>query len=504
MPSVMKTLLLNPPSFENFDGGAGSRWPATREIESYWYPVWLTYPAGMLPGSRLLDAPPHKITPAETVGIAKDYDFVVVFTSTIGFLSDVCLVRQMKEAKPDLKVAFVGPHVQMQPAESLMASDDIDFIVQGEFDYAVVEFAQGKPLAEILGISYRRDGKVVNNAPRPQLETKDLDQLPFATEVYKRDLVIGNYNVPFLMHPYISFYTSRGCPSQCTFCLWPQTLSGRTWRVRSTENVAREVRQALGMFPQVKELYFDDDTFNIRKDRVLDLCEKFKPMKFRWSCNARAHGDYEMLKAMADAGARLLIVGFESGDPQILKNIKKGITVDMARTFVKNCKEVGIEIHGDFIIGLPGETKQTIERTIDFAKELDCETIQVSVAHAYSGTELYDYTMNNNFLTGDAAADVQGHQLPHMEYPNLSREEMLAAVNRFYDIYYFRPKVVWRIVRKALWDSHERKRLYNEAVSFLRLRTERRKWTRKDSEKKQVVAMPVVNSNSDSALHTNC
>src|SRR5574341_883960 len=370
MSSVMKTLLLNPPSFENFDGGAGSRWPATREINSYWYPVWLTYPAGMLPGSRLLDAPPHKIMPAETVRIAKDYDFVVVFTSTIGFLNDVCIVRQMKEAKPDLKIAFVGPHVQMQPTESLMASDDIDFIVQGEFDYAVVEFAQGKPLSEIPGISYRRDGKVVNNVPRPQLETEDLDRLPFATEVYKRDLVIENYNVPFLMHPYVSFYTSRGCPSQCTFCLWPQTLSGRTWRVRSSENVVREVHQALEIFPQAKELYFDDDTFNVRKDRLLDLCAKFKPMKFRWSCNARAHSDYETLKAMADAGARLLIVGFESGDPQILKNIKKGITLEMARTFVKNCKKVGIEVHGDFIIGLPGETKQTIDRTIDFAKEI--------------------------------------------------------------------------------------------------------------------------------------
>lgn len=501
MPSVMKTLLLNPPSFENFDGGAGSRFPATRETLSFWYPVWLTYSAGMLAGSRLLDAPPNKITPTETIRIAQDYDFVVLFTSTIGFSSDLNLIRQMKEAKPDLKIAFVGPHVQMQPTESLLASEDIDFVVQGEFDYAVVEFAQGKPLNEILGISYRRSGKVASNAPRPPLETKELDQLPFATEVYKRDLVIENYNMPFLMYPYVSFYTSRGCPAQCTFCLWPQTLSGRTWRVRSPDNVVREVRQALEMFPQAKEFYFDDDSFNIRKDRVLDLCAKFKPMKFRWSCNARAHSDYETLKIMADAGARLLVVGFESGDPQILKNIKKGITLEMARAFVKNCKKAGIEVHGDFIIGLPGETRQTIERTIEFAKELDCETIQVSVAHAYSGTELYDYTVKNNFLTGEAAADVQGHQLPHMEYPDLSSEEMMAAVNRFYDTYYFRPRIAWRIVRKALWDSHERKRLYEEAASFLRLRTERRKWIRKDSRKKLNVAMPTISSSSDSAIH---
>jgi len=495
----MKTLLLNPPSFENFDGGAGSRWPATREIESYWYPVWLTYPAGMLPGSRLLDAAPHKVTPAQTVQLARDYDFVVLFTSTVGFASDLRLVRMMKEAKPDLKIAFVGPHVQTQPAKSLMASEDIDFVVRGEFDHAVVEFAQGKPLREILGVSYRQNRRVVHNPPRPVLQSEDLDKLPFATEVYKRDLGVENYNVPFLLHPFVSFYTTRGCPALCTFCLWPQTLSGHAWRVRSSENVAQEIRQALRLFPQVKEFFFDDDTFNIRKDRVLELCAKFKPLGFRWSSTARVHSDYEALKAMAHAGARLFIVGFESGDPQILKNIKKGATLEMARTFVKNCKKVGIIVHGDFIIGLPGETKETIQRSIDFARELDCETIQVSLAHAYPGTELYDYLQRNNYLRTDAIADAKGHQLPHFEYPGLTREEMMAAVNRFYDSYYFRPRVIWRIVREALWDAHERKRLYHEAVTFLRLRAERWKWVRKQPREKPIVAIPAMSSDPDPA-----
>ncbi|MGH9865174.1 MAG: radical SAM protein, partial [Candidatus Acidiferrales bacterium] len=338
----MKTLLLNPPSFENFDGGAGSRWPATREIESYWYPVWLTYPAGMLPGSRLLDAPPHKVSPQQTIEISKDYEFLVLFTSTVGFQSDLKLVRKMKELNPGLKVAFVGPHVQIKPEESLLASSDIDFIVRGEFDYAVTDFANGKPLSEIANASYLKDGKAVHNATRAPLHTAELDELPFATDVYKRDLTIERYNVPFLLHPFVSFYTTRGCPAQCTFCLWPQTLSGHTWRVRSVDSVAREFEQAHRMFPQAKEFFFDDDTFNIRKDRVLELCKRFKPVGFQWSCTARVHSDYETLAAMADAGARLFIVGFESGDPQILKNIKKGATIEMARTFAANCKKVGI------------------------------------------------------------------------------------------------------------------------------------------------------------------
>jgi hopanoid biosynthesis associated radical SAM protein HpnJ len=478
MPDVMKTLLLNPPSFEKFDGGAGSRWPVTREIESYWYPVWLTFPTGMLPGARLLDASPHHVTRAQTVEISKDYEFLVLFTSTVGFHSDLELIRSMKEKSPGLKIAFVGPHVQNRPDESLRASEDIDFVVRGEFDHAVVEFAQGKPLDQILGISYRKNGKVVHTGPRPQLHTEELDALPYSVEVYKRNLTIENYNVPFLLNPYMSIYTTRGCPALCTFCQWPQTISGHAWRVRSSENVAREIKLGLEYFPQLKEFFFDDDTFNIRKDRVLDICEKFKPLKFRWSCNARVHSDYETLKAMAEAGARLFIVGFESGDPQILKNIKKGATVEMARTFAKNCKKVGIDIHGDFIIGLPGETKATIKNTIEFAKELDCETIQVSLAHAFPGTELYNYLSDNNFLAAEALADKTGHQLPHIEYPHLSQQEMMASVGQFYDQYYFRPKVAWRILRKALWDSHERKRLYHEATAYLRFRSERVKSAR--------------------------
>src|SRR5579864_3673533 len=398
----LKTLFLNPPSFENFDGGAGSRWPATREIESYWYPVWLAYPAGMLEGSRLLDAPPHHVKPDEVIRTAQDYDFLVLFTSTVGFYSDLRMARAIKERKPDIKICFVGPHVQIKPAESLLATDDLDFVVRGEFDHAVVEFAQGKPVSEIGNASYVKDGKAIHNPSRPLMQTEELDALPFATDVYRNNLTIEKYNVPFLLHPFVSFYTARGCPALCTFCLWPQTLSGHAWRVRSSDNVAREVRQALQYFPQAKEFFFDDDTFNIRKDRVLELSAKLKPLGFQWSCTARVNSDYETLKAMADAGARLFIVGFESGDDQILKNIKKGATVQMARTFMKNCKKVGIKVHGDFIIGLPGETKETIQKTIDFAKELDCDTIQVSLAHAFPGTELYTYLSTNNFLSAEA------------------------------------------------------------------------------------------------------
>jgi hopanoid biosynthesis associated radical SAM protein HpnJ len=487
----LKTLFLNPPSFENFDGGAGSRWPATREIESYWYPVWLAYPAGMLEGARLLDAPPHYVSAEETINICRDYELLVLFTSTPGFPGDVKLVQKIKDVNPKIKIAFVGPHVSVLPEQSLKQCSAIDFVVRKEFDYAIYEYAQGKPREEILGISYRQNGGVVHNADRPVME--DLDALPHVTDVYKRDLDVTRYNVPFLLYPFVSLYTTRGCPAQCTFCLWPQTLSGHPWRKRSSDDVAREMAKAKDYWPNVREFFFDDDTFNIQKARTIDLCAKLKPLKLTWSCTSRVTTDYDTLKAMKEAGCRLLIVGYESGDQQILKNIKKGATIERARQFTKDCHKLGLVIHGDFIMGLPGETRETIENTIQFAKQLDVETIQVSVAHAYPGTELYDYAVKNGFMVADnKMVDEGGHQLAHIQYPGLPADEILEAVHRFYDEYYFRPKAVVRILRKAVFNGVERKRLYKEAKTFLKVRAMRHKWVKDKREKKDSAAAPAT------------
>lgn len=479
----LKTLFLNPPSFENFDGGAGSRWPATREIESYWYPVWLAYPAGMLEGSRLLDAPPHHVTGEQTIELCKQYEFLVLFTSTPGFPGDIRLAEAIKQKNPNIKIAFVGPHVTTLPEESLKMCTAIDFVARKEFDYSVTDFAKGKPLEEIAGISYRKNGRVVHNPDAPQIT--DLDALPDVVDIYKRDLDVPRYNVPFLLHPFVALYTTRGCPAQCTFCLWPQTLSGHPWRKRSTDAVAREMAKAKEYWPGVKEFFFDDDTFNIQKARTVELCEKLKPLKLTWSCTSRVTTDYETLKAMREAGCRLLIVGYESGDPQILKNIKKGATVERARQFTKDCHKLGLTIHGDFILGLPGETRESIRRTIDFAKELDVETIQVSIAHAYPGTELFDFAKQNGFITNTKMVDEGGHQLAHIQYPGLPAEEVVDMVHRFYDEYYFRPKAVFRILRKAVFDTSERKRLYKEAKSFLKLRAARNRYV-KDKRSQQI------------------
>jgi len=434
-----------------------------------------------LPDSKVVDAPPHGISIEQTVEMAKDFELLVLFTSTPGFHVDVHMAEMMKDVNPKLKVAFVGPPVTVEPEKSLRIAPAIDFIVRKEFDHAIVDYAKGKPLEEIPSVSFRRpDGSFMHNPDGPVIE--NLDALPWASKVYKRDLDFRRYNVPFLHNPYVALYTSRGCPAQCTFCLWPQTHSGHRWRLRSVEDVVNEVKWIKDNFPGLKEIFFDDDTFNYQKARTIALCSELGKVGVTWSCTSRVTTDLDTLKAMKDAGGRLMIVGYESGDPQILKNIKKGATIDMARRFTANAHKLGLTIHADFIVGLPGETRDSIRNTINFAKELDCETIQVSLAHPYPGTEFFDYVKKNNLITLDAMTDEKGHQLPNIIYPGLDRGELVDSVERFYSEYYFRPKAAWRIVRKSIFDSNERKRLYKEAREYMALRSKRKQFVKDQKE----------------------
>ena len=249
---MMKTLFLQPPSFDGFDGGAGSRYQARREIKSFWFPTWLAQPAALVPGSKLIDAPPARIGLDTVTSAARAHELSVIHTSTPSFASDVKVAAALKDVNPSLKIGFVGAKVAVQPTESLAQGLPIDFVARNEFDFTIKEIAEGRDWANIDGISYRnKSGAIVHNKDRAILE--DMDQLPFVTEVYKRDLRIEDYFIGYLLHPYVSLYTGRGCKSRCTFCLWPQTVGGHNYRVRSPGHVAEEIRLARSYFPQVRE-----------------------------------------------------------------------------------------------------------------------------------------------------------------------------------------------------------------------------------------------------------
>ena len=468
---MLKALFLQAPSFEGFDGGAGSRYQATREVRSFWYPTWLAQPAALVPGSRLVDAPASGLDVRACLSIAREHVLLIIHTSTPSFATDARFAALVKQQSPSALIGFVGAKTMVDPAGSLQDASAVDFVCREEFDYTCKEVAEGLPLADIRGLSFRGpDGGIVHNPPRASIE--NMDDLPFVAPVYKQNLDIQNYFIGYLKHPYVSFYTGRGCRSKCTFCLWPQTVGGHRYRVRSAENVIQEVQWIKEHMPEVKEIMFDDDTFTDTSNlpRVEAIARGMGELGVTWSCNAKANVPFKTLKVMKDNGLRLLLVGYESGDDQILLNIKKGLRTDIARRFTADCHKLGIVIHGTFILGLPGESAETIQKTIRFAKEINPHTIQVSLAAPYPGTALYKQAREAGWLQEDGAAlvNASGTQLAAISYPHLSKEQIFHSMEEFYKRFYFRPSKIWEIVKEMLVSAEMMKRRLREGLEFYR------------------------------------
>ena len=472
---MMRTLFLQAPSFDGFDGGAGARYQARREIQSFWYPTWLAQPAALLPDSKLIDAPPHRLAFQDIAPEATNRDLVVLHTSTPSFASDVKTAEALKALKPSLKIGMIGAKAAVEPDATLNASRAIDFVARNEFDFTIKEVAEGRDLGRIAGLSWRSgDDAIVHNEDRAVLE--NMDELPFVTPVYKRDLVVENYFIGYLKHPYISFYSGRGCKSRCTFCLWPQTIGGHRYRTRSVGHVVEELAWAQKAFPQVKEFFFDDDTLTDNLPRVEALAREIGKLGIVWSCNAKANVPRATLKVLKDNGLRLLLVGYESGNQQILHNIKKGMLIDVAKRFAKDCRELGIVTHGTFILGLPGETKETIEETIRFAIEINPHTLQVSLAAPYPGTFLYKQALENNWFAHENAdmLSERGVQLASLSYPHLSHTEIFQSVDAFYRRFYFRAPKIAAIAGEMLRSPEMLRRRLREGVEFFRFLSERK------------------------------
>ena len=463
--ATMRTLFLNPPSYAGFDGGAGARYQARREIKSFWYPTWLAQPAALIANSKLIDAPADDLNLDQVTQMAKGFELCIFHTSTPSFDNDVRVAEHLKSRYPGMKIGFVGAHVAVLPEESLTASTAVDFVAREEFDYTLKEVAEGRPMAEINGLSYRDGAEIRHNQDRALIGA--MDELPSVIEVYKRDLTIEKYYIGYLQHPYVSLYTGRGCPARCTFCLWPQTVGGHVYRTRSAQSVIAEMAKAKEYFPQAKEFFFDDDTFTADLPRAAEIARGLGKLGITWSCNSRANVPMEYLRIFKENGLRLLLVGYESGNQQILNNIKKGIRLDIAREFSRNCRKLGIIIHGTFILGLPGETKQTVEESIKFACEINVDTIQVSLAAPYPGTELYRQAMANKWYDTETMVRNDGTQSCTMSYPGFTSEEITAGVKRFYSKFYARPTPIFRMLVSMAKDPIERRRRLREGREFL-------------------------------------
>nr|WP_295669279.1 hopanoid biosynthesis associated radical SAM protein HpnJ [Sphingomonas sp.] len=462
---TLRTLFLQAPSFDGYDGGAGARYQMKREVKSFWYPTWLAQPAALVEGSKLIDAPAHDQSWDDIKHEVDERDLVILHTSTPSFRQDIHTAELIKARNPKIMIGLIGAKVAVETQKSMEASTAVDFVARNEFDFTILDVANGMPLREVEGISWRDDdGAIIHNKDRAVLE--DMDSLPFVSPIYKRDLVMEKYFGGYLLHPYVSFYTGRGCKSRCTFCLWPQTVGGHNYRTRSIPHVIAEVKYVMAEM-KPKEIFFDDDTLTDNLPRVEALALELGKLGVTWSCNAKANVPYKTLKVLKENGLRLLLVGYESGNQQILHNIKKGLRTDVARQFTKDCHALGIVIHGTFILGLPGETEETIEETINYAKEIDPHTIQVSLAAPYPGTFLYKQATENGWFDNshDLLTD-DGNQIAQLSYPHLPAALIFDKVEEFYKRFYFRPSKIWSIVSEMLRDWNMMKRRLREGVEF--------------------------------------
>lgn len=446
----MKTVLLNGPCTKRF--ARTGRWQATSRGASLWYPIWLAHSTSVLEDAgfecKLIDAPAYDYSLEDTLREIKSFSpqLCIIDTSTASIVYDLETVKHIKtKISPDIKICFVGPHASAVP-ENVIANEFVDFTAVSEYDYTVRELAQrlSKDINDsgegILGLWSKSNGEIIRNPARPLIA--NLDELPFASRSLFKHLDITKYCLDFTLHPYMDIITARGCPSKCIYCLWPQTLSRGKYRERSLSHVFQEIDFVLSCQPRTREFFFDDDTFTVRKDRIKEFCEQYiaKNYNVPFSVNTRADiTDESLLRLMKKAGLRCLVVGFESGNQEILDVIKKNTKLDEMEEFARLCDKVGIQVHGDFVIGLPGETPESVERTVKFALKLPLSTFQLSIAQPLPGTEFYNWLDKNNFLvTRDYSQwiDENGMQRCVVTYPNLSNKDIEKAVYNSIKRYY--------------------------------------------------------------------
>lgn len=387
----------------------------------------------------------------------------------------------MKKAIPSLFIVLVGVHVSALPEESLQIDPSIDAVAFGEYDGTLVDLAEklggemnrDDALRTVDGLAFRAsDGSVIKNNPRPYLE--DLDSIPFVSSVYKKFLDINPYFYGHSRHPIIVTVTGRGCPFKCTYCVIPQTLQGHRYRKRSIKSIVDEFLYIAENFPDVKEIMIEDDTLTADKNRCREFSRALIDAganKIPWSANSRAEVDYETMRLMKKAGCRLFCVGFESGDQTILDNIQKSMTLDKIRAFVKDAKRAGILIHGCFMVGNRGETRDTLEKTLKFAKEINPDTAQFFPIMVYPGTQDYNYFKEKGWIvTQDYRKWLteEGLHSSVVSNPELTYEELVLFCDRARKEFYFRPRYIISKFFQLIFQPQEAKRIIKAGRTFIK------------------------------------
>lgn len=436
-------LFLNLPY--EFNISRASRWPEKTKSGTLYYPYWLAYCVGVCEEQNLKCKLVDCITKAYTLedtldeieNAKPDYIMCELTTPTVAY--DYNTLTRIKEKFPNIKIIVGGTHATILPEQVLRECEAIDFIVRQEYDFTVPELVQTDNLESVRGISYRKDNQIIHN---PDCELTDLDKLPFVSKVYQKYLNVDDYAYAFAQKPMIQIVASRGCPNQCNFCSYPSTMGGRNYRIRDIKDLADEFEYIINEMPEIKEIFIEDDTFTVNQKRTVEFCDELirRNLNAVWSCNTRVDLTYETMKKMKEAGCRLLVCGYESGNQRVLDETRKGITLEQSRNFAKNARKLDIKVFGCFMIGLKGDNLETIQETYEFAKELYPDMCFFQQAVPFPGTEFYEWAKNNNYLiTEDYSKwlNKDGYLNCLVDYPYADHKEIEKLRDNLMSKYYF-------------------------------------------------------------------
>lgn len=377
-------------------------------------------------------------------------DVVGLTANTATIVSAKSIAKSVKEVNKGTLVFIGGIHATMDP-DYCIEVNDFDFVLRGEAEHtslALVNHIADSKFEEIGGLLFKRDGKVVKNKDASYIE--NLDELPFpARHLVKNPSAYVPPNAKRL--PVAAIMTSRGCAGRCTFCCTKYLLGSR-FRSRSPENVIEEIRYCVEKYG-IKEAHIVDDVFTFNKERVLKIRDLMKEsgldVDFVLFNGVRADQvDIPILKALKDLGVYQLGFGCESGSQEILNNIKKGEKLDTIRNAYKMAREIGFETWAYFILGLPGETEETIKETMRFAKEIDADFPKFHILAPYPNSEVYNELKEKNLIDDFNYENYGIHTKPVHHLPSLSAEDIVRWQKKAYRSFYLRPKIIWKNIKR--------------------------------------------------------
>jgi anaerobic magnesium-protoporphyrin IX monomethyl ester cyclase len=451
----MKVAVVNPPwQVDNRTGiRSGCRFPnlTIRNTNRYVpFPFLVAYTASFLEGHGMevlaIDGCAERCGREEFLRRVEKFvpNLIIAETSTTSLAYDLAILQDLHTRCPGARIAVYGSHTDARPEDAL-ASLAVDFVIQGEPELTALELAEvldgGRSIEGILGLAHRNALGATCVHPRRPVIT-DIDDLPYP----KRDsLPMNSYYVPGFPPPVRYLYGGRGCPFQCNFCLWPQTTLAGKFRPRAGEKIVEEMAWLLQRYPDTRSFFFDDDTFNLGRQRMLDFAAAMKRrgMRIPWGCNARAdHWDREVLQELRDTGLFTLRIGIESGDQRVLDLSGKHLNLEEARRTLEMSAAMGIQNHIMFVIGLAGENRESVENTIRFIKSVPCHSVQFSVAVPFPGTSLYrDAEAKGHLVTKDWSK-YSGFDHVVVRTDELTAEGVGQALARARRSVYFSPRFI--------------------------------------------------------------